>query len=366
MRRLVVPAVALVGAVASLAGWAAADSHSCLTGPRSKCAHTVFDGQAIANLDLSHSDFAGAQLEGTTLTGVTLSYSSMLGANLAHAVISNSRLVGLDPLVGRPTALMFGAARLSGVRLSGELQYASFVGARLVGDDLSGAVLAHANFDSADLRHANLTGADLRGAHLIHAQLSGANLSLADLTGADLSGAVMRGTILSGTRLVGARLREVDARGARLRSAVLLGADLTAADLAGAQLGSYGRMTISLGPRWIPVARRFPRAIDLAARTCHTVLRLAPRSLAPSTQLEPAGDPVARAHRRWLSRYGARMRAEQRRYLRSAHRKLLRTESTDDAGCTALSTAIARIVTRTIEPTPGGVAAAWLKLLMGH
>ena len=89
----------------------------------------------------------------------------------------------------------------------------------LEGVDLSGAILARADFTAADLANANLEGARLYRAKLPNANLEGADLTNARLTRADLSN-----TRLVGVNFAGASFKDTDITGADLRGAQLAGA----------------------------------------------------------------------------------------------------------------------------------------------
>ncbi len=116
-------------------------------------------------------------------------------------------------------------------------------GARLVGADLSGRDLSHANLAGADLSGADLSGARLIGADLTGATLFGAVLERTHLLGAALGGADLtqaraRGAILGSARLEGAVLFDADLADATLTDASLRHADLRSARLGGARLRS--------------------------------------------------------------------------------------------------------------------------------
>jgi uncharacterized protein YjbI with pentapeptide repeats len=108
--------------------------------------------------------------------------------------------------------------------------------------DLSGTVLARANFWLADLRGANLSGANLGAADFHDAWLEGADLSkaflaLSNMQATDLSGANLSGAKLTDAILLSAYLGKADLTGARLERADLRYADLSGANLSSAYLG---------------------------------------------------------------------------------------------------------------------------------
>ncbi len=83
------------------------------------------------------------------------------------------------------------------------LYQVNLAGANLSEANLSGAILSAANLAGANLSGANLSGAILSAANLAGANLSGANLSRSNLYLANLCG-----TIIYDTKLDGANLRE--------------------------------------------------------------------------------------------------------------------------------------------------------------
>jgi uncharacterized protein YjbI with pentapeptide repeats len=167
---------------------------------------------------------------------------------------------------------------LSGLDLRGKnLCDADFTGALLVGCQMQGVRLDHANLFGCDLQNADLTDASLRRADLRAACLRNANLTGCDLFEADLregaiaaadrekglrvmehvdrvgemSGAILAGANLERSRLSGvmavkadftdailkdAKLVRANLKQAQMSGANLAGADLSGADLAGADL----------------------------------------------------------------------------------------------------------------------------------
>jgi hypothetical protein len=87
-------------------------------------------------------------------------------------------------------------------------------------------------------RHARLDRerVDLTAAVLPFALLLGADLSRIRLVGADLSDAVMHGALLVGTNLTDANLSDAELNDANLTGAILTGARLEGADLTGARI----------------------------------------------------------------------------------------------------------------------------------
>ena len=101
----------------------------------------------------------------------------------------------------------------------------------LVGADLRGAELSHANLEGA-----NMDGADLRSANLQHARLDGATLFSAQMDHVDLTHASLRNSDLKAASILGSNLNEVLLIGADLRGASLQGSTMAQADLSGANL----------------------------------------------------------------------------------------------------------------------------------
>ena len=86
---------------------------------------------------------------------------------------------------------------------------------RLLGIDMQGADLSHANLTNSFISVANFKGANLANANLIGATLAGVNLQGADFSGADLSdskwisvdieGATFGETVTAGTKSIGVK-----------------------------------------------------------------------------------------------------------------------------------------------------------------
>ena len=104
----------------------------------------------------------------------------------------------------------------------------------LIWEDLSNAVLNHADLSGAsmgvaDLSYSEMESANLKNANLGGATLYNANLSNADLTGAylhnaDLEGANLGNAVLNQAVLEGARLEDADLNHAKLEDAIFTGA----------------------------------------------------------------------------------------------------------------------------------------------
>ncbi|MEH1796831.1 MULTISPECIES: pentapeptide repeat-containing protein [unclassified Nostoc] len=88
------------------------------------------------------------------------------------------------------------------------LYQANLAGANLTEANLAGAILSAANLEGANLYLANLEGAILSAANLKRANLYLANLHYASLYLADLHGAILNDAILDGANLREAKLSE--------------------------------------------------------------------------------------------------------------------------------------------------------------
>ncbi len=203
-----------------------------------------FAGHDLTYLDLSELDFKGAVLERTDLYGTDFTAANLSGANLSaarldRAVLIRTNLSGAnltDATILRPTiyaddkgtltdAPKFAGADLTRIHVQADLSGADFRGANLTAADFSplearpgqgtlttqpsnilrscdfsGARMIGANLTRAILTFSRFTGADLHGVNF-----SGAELSKVDFAGADLTGADMTGADLYGANLVGAQ-----------------------------------------------------------------------------------------------------------------------------------------------------------------
>ncbi len=178
-------------------------------------------------------------------------------------------------------------------RASRDLTECSFIGAKLAGAHLEGAVLGWAHLEGAHLENAHLKGAKLdwahlEGTHFAGAHLEGAKLDWAHLEDARLEGAHLEGVRLMAARLEGARLEDAHLEGAKLwrahfESAHLEGARLEGADFQGAHL--EGRVLkahfMMQKRRSHMVGRRCPRRSgkryggSLSTSACEATLRRA-------------------------------------------------------------------------------------------
>jgi DMSO/TMAO reductase YedYZ molybdopterin-dependent catalytic subunit len=111
-----------------------------------------YRGQVLLSLDLSHANFAGADLEQVQLKHCTLAGSNLQGANLRGANLTNSDLQG---------------ANLQGADLSGaDVEGVLFMGADLRHCSLRQGRLAAAEFWRSGLPAARVQGLDLHGAQV--------------------------------------------------------------------------------------------------------------------------------------------------------------------------------------------------------
>jgi hypothetical protein len=171
-------------------------------------------------------------------------------------------------------------ANLSAPLRSGDIEYLSAPGTRLMGTNLDRANLSNANLSGAKLvnstlRDADLTLAKLHGSVLNFADLTGENLSRADLTRAGLLG-----TNLSKARLNNASLVRAELLAAILNDTSLDGAILTDAELSEAVLADLDLTKVvdletchHFGPSFVdyqtlrrsnPLPTRFLRGVGLA------------------------------------------------------------------------------------------------------
>ena len=109
-----------------------------------------YRNQVLLSLDLSHADFAGAQMQQVQLKHCTLAGSNLQGADLREANLTNSDLQG---------------ANLRGADLTGaDLEGVLFMGADLRDCCMRQTRLAAAEFCRSGLPAAQVQGLDLSGA----------------------------------------------------------------------------------------------------------------------------------------------------------------------------------------------------------
>lgn len=180
------------------------------TGCPPKCAGATLYRARLAEMDLREADLRGAylrlaDLQGTILEGADLRLAQLDGANLTGADLRDAVLQGAQLRPALPDGPSCPGLE-SGEGMSAESEACP---ARLVGADLSRAVLRDAALNEADL-----SGAILREADLRDSDLRGTILEAADLAGAALRGADLRGADLTGADLAGADVGDADLRDA--------------------------------------------------------------------------------------------------------------------------------------------------------
>jgi uncharacterized protein YjbI with pentapeptide repeats len=204
-----------------------------------------------------HPDLQSAGLHQMYLNGVDLSETNFLGANLSETDLSGADLRGANLSVTHLRRADLRGANLSEAELwSAYLGGANLSGANLSGANLSEADLHGANLHKANLSEADLSDADLRKTHFIEAHLSEADLSNADLSdasleranlsGANLSGANLERANLSGAYLIKTKLNAAQLNGANFYKASLIEADLSTAYLIKANLSQANFKQASL------------------------------------------------------------------------------------------------------------------------
>jgi uncharacterized protein YjbI with pentapeptide repeats len=198
-------------------------------------------GHDLSFLDLSGLDFNAARLVAANLYGADLSWANLRNADLSRALLDRATIIGTDfaqanlshavmRLPHSATSPAFDAAnapRFAGANLSHARLVARFDGADFRGADLTGAQL-HPYGDgtqNAAARRSSLLSCDFSAAVLVDADLSGSLLAFANFTKADLRGASLRGADLSRTNFFEAELAAADITGADLDGANLVGAN---------------------------------------------------------------------------------------------------------------------------------------------
>ncbi|WP_314174398.1 WD40 domain-containing protein [Streptomyces winkii] len=152
------------------------------------------------------------------------------------------------------------AARANAVRIIDRLRVpadADLRGARLVGEDLSARDFSGVDLTGADLTDARLLGTNLSGAILRGARLVGARLDQADLGDADLTGADLRRARLTRTDLRGAVLTDSRWNRAALIDAVTDAEAASAPELATASVAPGMPVEAGLRPSAVGVPYGF-------------------------------------------------------------------------------------------------------------
>ncbi len=161
--------------------------------------HTRLDRSVLIRADFSGANLAGSTIlrptvfstpsfnladapkfAGANLRGVRF-MAHFEGADFRGADLSAADLSPFEPRAGQ---------KAPSTAHGNVMKSCDFSGARLPGADLTSAVLTFSR----------MHGVDLRRARLVEADLSRVDLTGADLTGADLTGADFDGTILTGAK----------------------------------------------------------------------------------------------------------------------------------------------------------------------
>ena len=205
----------------------------------------VLVAAGLQNAQLNYANLQNADLFGAKLHGADLNDAALEGASLQLAKLPGAKLGGAK----QPGAKLSDAKRPVEIFKDVHLQGGSVArtglhDVTLVGAELSGVDLSHADLLGRNLTRTKLLGADLSGA-----KLQGALLISADLQGADLSGAKLQGAILTNAKLQGA-----DLSGTFLRGADFTGANFRLADLRNAE---FEDLTVAgSAPPTIKIARQ--------------------------------------------------------------------------------------------------------------
>ena len=203
-----------------------------------------FEDSGVRFVDLSGRDLRGVVAIGTFLVTSKLTRAVLDGADLTNADL---RAADLQHIRGEK--IVFSGAKLDAADLSyGELEAANFVGASMVGVNMSDATLkstlgnGQTVMTGANLSRAVLNKTILHGALLHHTTFIDANLNEAQLQNSILTGAILEGAKLTLANLSGANLS-----GAKLSNANLSGANLSGADLATAINLTQSQLMLACG-----------------------------------------------------------------------------------------------------------------------
>ena len=195
--------------------------------PSAMVERDLLAGVNFAGRDLSHGQFARADLSGAILIGASLASANLSSAQLSGADLRRTELSGAN-LSG---AILAGA-KLDGASLRGADLRGTDVACEVSGADLEGAVY------SSETRWQNgkiAPGAVGPGAMVAGRRFVALSAIKMDLSRADFSLAIVRDGALSGANLAGANFSGADLEGTELG-----GTDLSDATLAGVQCGSCG------------------------------------------------------------------------------------------------------------------------------
>jgi Pentapeptide repeats (8 copies) len=176
---------------------------------------------------------------------------------------------------------------------------------------LLGAQLQGASLDHAELQDAFLEYANLQGASLVNAQLEAADLRYSRLRGADLFGAELQAADLQGARLEGANLDRTLLAGATLNYAILHGASLAFANLQGADLVRAQLQVASLIETQLEGASLFDARLEGALLRKTFVWRTDPPSSATGAFVDEPEPRPRQPHFAFKSKDGAAPAREQ-------------------------------------------------------
>jgi uncharacterized protein YjbI with pentapeptide repeats/ABC-type sugar transport system substrate-binding protein len=163
--------------------------------------------QQVNPMDLSYSNFQGADLSRANLVGINLEGSNFQGANLERIDLRGANLKGVNLQEANLARADLRGASLNNAILDdsnlygAQLQNADFSEASLVRAKALWADFHDANFYRANLQSANLNRTQLQGAGFYKANLESALLRFANLKGmSNLQEANLKGSDLWGTQ----------------------------------------------------------------------------------------------------------------------------------------------------------------------
>ena len=167
--------------------------------------------QNLSGLDISGANLTGANLKNAKLLKTNLSGAILTNANLSFADLSGANLKGANLDNIKADRASFGLADLTRASLfNGELEFSTFIKAKLINTNLSCA-----NLQGCRFREANLTGANFFEASLISSDLSMTTVDKANFNNADLRGARLR--LIKGFKKaswIGSDIRDINFSGA--------------------------------------------------------------------------------------------------------------------------------------------------------
>lgn len=205
----------------------------------SASAPASFYSKNLSRLDLSGIDFKGANLAAAVMNDSRLANADLSRCNLTVSFAQRADFTGARLREAMMFSMQMQGATLKGANLSG----ARFIG-DLQGANLENAVLTNVN-GAADMKNqsmglmrANVVSAVLKGADLSGSDFSRADFSFSDLSRAKLAGTRLRGAEFSGTNLQGADLAGADLSGGKFVDTDFTGATLDGADFTGATFRS--------------------------------------------------------------------------------------------------------------------------------